>query len=156
MGSRPDRSPADGGLRAHPVSWALWDVLQTADQAEHVVASHLGLPYTDARALSHVLTSPVPIGPVELGRRVGISSASATVLADRLVGSGHLRRRPHPDDKRRKVLVATAKGHAAAVQALRPLLADLDQIVYALSDHEVTVVTRYLLAVAEAQRSYGP
>ena len=151
--------PASGadeneGLQAHPVSWALWEVLQTADEAEHVLAGDLGLSYTDTRALSYVMTAVPPLGPVELGRRLGISSASATVLTDRLVASGHLSRQPHPDDARRKTLAATPFGWATAVSALTPLLNALDRAVDSLSDRDVAAVSSYLHRVAERQRAY--
>ncbi|MDF2975489.1 MAG: hypothetical protein K0S40_217 [Actinomycetospora sp.] len=50
----------------------------------------------DYTAMSHVLAAEVPRGPFELGRRLGISSGSATELVDLLERAGHLPRSSRP------------------------------------------------------------
>lgn len=142
-------------LRTHEASWALWAVLRTADEAGHTVARDLGLPYTDTLALNHILSSAEPLGPVELGRRLGISSASATVLVDRLVASGHLSRRPHPADGRRRVLGVTDKARVDAVKAMAPLLHALDAVAARLDADAAAAVIAYLRDVADVQRDYS-
>lgn len=142
-------------LNAHEATWALWAVLRTADEAEHAVARDLGLSYTDARALDYVLSSTEPLGPVELGRRLGISSASATVLVDRLVDSGHLVRRADPRDGRRRFLQATDHARTAAVSAMTPLLHVLDAVAARLDNDTATAVIGYLRDVAHAHRQYA-
>lgn len=141
-------------LRAHEASWALWAVLRTADQAEHAIARDLGLPYTDTLALSHILNSAAPLGPVELGRRLGISSASATVLVDRLVASGHLIRRPDPHDGRRRVLETTKRARNDVIDAMSPLLRALDAVAALLDDDTASAVIAYLREVADVHRNY--
>jgi len=142
-------------LRAHEASWALWAVLRSADEAEHAIARDLGLPYTDTLALSHILNSAELLGPVELGRRLGISSASATVLVDRLVASGHLIRRPDPHDGRRRVLEATGQARKDAINAMTPLLHALDAVAARLDDNTASAVITYLRDVAEVHRDYS-
>ncbi len=142
-------------MRAHEVSWALWAVLRTASEAEHAMARDLGLPYTDSLALNHILNSPEPIGPVELGRRLGISSASATVLVDRLVASGHVNRHPDPEDGRRRVLHATEHARRDAVRVMTPLLHALDAVAARLDTATAAAVITYLRDVADVQRNYS-
>lgn len=48
------------------------------------------------------------VKPVEVARYLGISSASTTSLLDRLEASGHIRRVPHPTDRRSVCLETTA------------------------------------------------
>lgn len=139
---------------AHEATWALWAVLRTADEAEHAVARDLGLPLTDALALDYVLSSVEPIGPAALARRLGVSSAAATVLVDRLVASGHLVRRPHPHDGRRRVLEATDHGLAEAISVLTPLLHAIDRVAARLDHETATAVTAYLREVARVHRQY--
>jgi len=70
----------------------------------------MGMGETDLLALRYLLEAARagrPMGPRELGRRLGISSASTTTLLDRLARSGHVRREPHPTDRRALVIVAT-------------------------------------------------
>ncbi|MGH3912774.1 MAG: MarR family winged helix-turn-helix transcriptional regulator [Pseudonocardiaceae bacterium] len=142
-------------LHAHEVSWALWAMLRTADKAEHAIARDLGLPYTDALALNHILSAAEPLGPVELGRRLGISSASATVLVDRLVGSGYLSRRPDPTDGRRRLLEATEQARADVVNAMASLLRALDDVAARLDGDTAAAVISYLRDVAEVHRRYS-
>ncbi len=142
-------------LHAHEASWALWAVLRTADEAEHAMARDLGLPYTDALALNHILSAAEPLGPVELGRRLGISSASATVLVDRLVASGHLSRRPNPADGRRRLLEATEQARVDAVNVMTPLLHALDAVAARLDGDTAAAVISYLRDVAEVHRDYS-
>ena len=47
------------------------------------------------------------VSPKDLAAHLGISSASTTVLIDRLVRSGHVERRPHPTDRRALVIAPT-------------------------------------------------
>ena len=47
------------------------------------------------------------MSPTDLSKRLHISTASTTLLVDRLVHSGHVKRMPHPTDRRSVLLVAT-------------------------------------------------
>ncbi|MDH2429958.1 MarR family winged helix-turn-helix transcriptional regulator [Sphaerisporangium sp. TRM90804] len=141
-------------LAAHEVTWALWAVLRTADEAGHAMARALGLTHTDSLALEYILTSPEPVGPVHLARRLGITSASVTVLVDRLVASGHLVRLPDPHDGRRRVLLATDRARDDALQAMTPLLEALDAVAMRLDEATATAVAAYLRETAAAQRDY--
>lgn len=142
-------------LRAHEATWALWAVLRSAEDAEHTMACELGLPYTDTLALDHVLNSVEPIGPGEVSRRLGITTASATVLVDRLVASGHLARSADPSDGRRRILEPTNQARRDAIRVMAPLLRGLDAVAASLDPDTATAVTRYLRAVAAAYREYS-
>src|SRR5699024_9670392 len=43
----------------------------------------------------------------DLASALGLASPSVTALVDRLVKSGHVRREPHPDDRRATIVVPT-------------------------------------------------
>ncbi|MFE7844360.1 MarR family winged helix-turn-helix transcriptional regulator [Microbacterium sp. NPDC057407] len=49
------------------------------------------------------------VSPAELTRYLGVTTASTTAIVDRLERSGHVRRAPHPSDRRSIVLVPTAE-----------------------------------------------
>jgi DNA-binding MarR family transcriptional regulator len=66
-------------------------------------------------------------GPVTLGqlaRANGVDAPYATLIVDKLEAHGLVERRPHPDDRRRKLVTLTAAGHDAVATAdailLRP------------------------------------
>jgi DNA-binding MarR family transcriptional regulator len=104
------------------------------------------------------LTSPSggPLGPVELGARLGLRSASATALVDRLEAMGHVERRPHPSDRRRLVVVPTEHARREAAGALQPLIDGLDEVAAGMTEAEQEVVRRYLERAAAAMRDYRP
>jgi DNA-binding MarR family transcriptional regulator len=66
-------------------------------------------------------------GPLTLGRLAqanGVDAPYATLIVDKLEAHGLVERRPHPDDRRRKLVALTAAGHQAIATAdailLRP------------------------------------
>lgn len=58
------------------------------------------------------------VGPTELARYLGISTASTTALIDRLEKSDHVIRQPHPSDRRSVRVVATEQSHIEVRQTL--------------------------------------
>ena len=98
------RSGAAAANASEPAR-ALRMVQQASVEANQELARRLGIGITDIAALEHLSSAAQPLGPVELGHRLGIRSASATALVDRLEQSGHLRREARPDDRRRVALV---------------------------------------------------
>ena len=87
------------------------------------IARRLGLDPSEVDAMEHLMGDPV--GPVELSRRLHMTSASATVLVDRLEDAGHVVREPDPSDGRRRVVRPTNQGARAVYQQIGPLVADL-------------------------------
>jgi DNA-binding MarR family transcriptional regulator len=130
-------------------------VQQASVEANQELARRLGIGITDVSALEHLSSSSEPLGPVELGHRLGIRSASATALVDRLEQSGHVRREPRPDDRRRVSLVPSEHSAVEVLDALAPLLADIDAAAARLSEPESAAVTQFLTEAAEAMRSYA-
>lgn len=136
-----------------PLSRRLYAVLLAADEAGRVMAGGLGLGVSDTSALQRLLTHG-PEGPVDLGRALGIGSAAATTLADRLERAGHVERRPQAGDRRRLQLVPTEHAAREAGRALAPLVALLDAVENDLDEDARATVGEYLAAVVEAYRTY--
>jgi DNA-binding MarR family transcriptional regulator len=118
-----------------------------------MAAEAFSLDNTDVIALDHLGAGP--LGPVELGDRLVMRSASATALVDRLETAGHVQRQPHPSDRRRLTVVPTTSAIRQVVEALGPLLADLDAAAAELPPDQQQAVARYLERVAHALHSYG-
>lgn len=139
--SRPVGSPPTFALRALLRSYS--------DLQRHIAdALHLGL--NDVAALEHLLRR-ADLGPADIASLLGMSTASATVLIDRLETAGHVERRPHSTDRRRKQLVVTQHAQNEMLRALQPVFdmhKDIDQH---YSDEEQAVIASYLQRVS---RSY--
>ncbi|WP_353354971.1 MarR family transcriptional regulator [Intrasporangium sp. DVR] len=130
---------------------ALQELLDVADELPDVVARRAGMSVSELHALKHL--SAEPLGPVELARRLRITSAASSGVVDRLVAHGHAERRPHPDDGRRTVVVVTASGRAEVIGWLRPMFEALASLEASLTDGERAVVETYLTGAVDAMRT---
>jgi DNA-binding MarR family transcriptional regulator len=145
-----DRPPS--GPRSD-LAWALRAVLKANSDAVAALSTRLGLGVRDVEALQHL--APGPLGPAELAHRLGISTASATLLLDRLERADHIRRRPHPHDQRRKVVTMTPHARQAVLDALEPLTTAIDHAAAALSPAEAAATARFLTQAADALTTYA-
>lgn len=137
------------------VSLALRELMQVAPDLQAALATRLGVGATDVAALDHLVSSPAPLGVVELAHLLGMRSASATVLVDRLVQAGHLERAPHPTDRRRVALLPTASAVEEVRAALLPLIAAIDAITAQLDSASAETVRRFLNDVASATHAFA-
>lgn len=128
---------------------------QASGQAQRVLAARLDLGPNDLTAIDHLLSAAEPLGPVELGELLGIRSASATVLVDRLEQAGHLTRTPHPLDRRRRVLRPTDHARTEVLTALTPLIEPLHELAETLTDDEAATVLDFLRRAAAVFTTYA-
>ncbi|MGW6917533.1 MarR family winged helix-turn-helix transcriptional regulator [Kitasatospora sp. NPDC054939] len=151
----PPRQP--GAPAGDELSEALREVLTLTQLARAALAERLAMPLTNVEAVEHVAMArgaDEPIGPVELSRRLGVTSAAGTQSVNRLVAEGHLTRDPHPHDRRRQVLDVTEHGRTHVMGELAPLLRLLHGAGEGLDATERAAARRYLGNVAAAYRSY--
>jgi DNA-binding MarR family transcriptional regulator len=119
-------TPPDGAREA----WLLMSDLVLDNQRRREVAEAVGMSFGRARAVRRLARSPMSMR--ELADALGIDPPNATVLVDDLEAQGLVRRRPHPTDRRAKLVEATRKGkdlarRADAILATPPPgLSDLD------------------------------
>lgn len=130
-------------------------LLRLAPDVHAALAARVGVGLNDLLALDHLSAETAPVGVTELGRRLGMRSASATVLVDRLVSAGHVRRVPHPTDGRRTVLELTDSAHGDVWQALRPLVTGLEELTAGLDDEAAAAVLRFLLGLCEVLEDFA-
>ena len=128
-------------------------VVRRSEEANLALARHLGLSATDVAALDHLLTDG-PLGPAQLADRLGMRSASATALVDRLEAAGHVARHRHPSDRRRLEVVPTAHARQETLRALQPLLEEIEAAGAGLTAAERATVVGYLDRVAEILDAY--
>ncbi|MBC7403717.1 MAG: winged helix-turn-helix transcriptional regulator, partial [Microbacteriaceae bacterium] len=90
--------------------------------------------------------------PTDLARHLGISTAAATVMVDRLTAVGHVHREPHAHDRRKVVVVPTPASVQAAFETLAPMFSGVAQLTAQLSESDHAVVTHFLAEVIEVFR----
>jgi DNA-binding MarR family transcriptional regulator len=144
------RSVVPGYQRSSSLD-ALQELVDVAGQVPHEVARKAGLSVSELHSLRHLMTAPM--GPVELARELGGTSAASSGIVDRLVGRGHAQRRPHPDDGRRTVVVITESGRLEVFTRLAPMFSGLAEIDSSLTDDERVLVERYLRGATAAMRA---
>jgi DNA-binding MarR family transcriptional regulator len=130
---------------------ALQELVDVAAQVPHDVARAAGLSTSELHSLRHLMDTAM--GPVELARALGVTSAASSGVVDRLVARGHAERRPHPEDGRRTQVLITDSGRAEVFARLAPMFAALAELDAPLDPHEREVVERYLRGATAAMRA---
>ncbi len=136
-----------------PTTFALRALLRSYTDLQRHVADELRLGLNDVAALEH-LVRRTDLGPADLASLLGISTASATVLVDRLESAGHVERRQHPRDRRRKQLVVTQHAQDAMFRALQPVFDMHTEIDRHYTDEEQATIESYLARVSKNYEEY--
>ena len=125
-------------------------LLSTSGRVGPALARRAELTHTELSVLEHVMEEP--LGPTELAQRLGVTSAAASGIVDRLVARGHVERQPHPTDRRRTAVVCTPGGREELMGHLMPMFVGLAALDASLTEEERAVVLRFL---TEADRAVG-
>lgn len=152
-----DRSRLTGDVDDYRDDWgasdslqALRDLTDAASAARPALARRAGMSHSELVALEHLFTAP--LGPADLARRLGVTTAAATTIVDRLAERGHVRRTPHPTDRRRTVVELTDSGRREVLTHLLPMFRELEELDAGLTDEERAIVARYLRRATRALR----
>lgn len=129
----------------------LQQLLDVGSAAPAAIARRARLSPSELHALRHL--SREPMGPAELARVLGVTTAASSGVVDRLVSHGHAERRPHPADGRRTEVHLTDSGRTEAVSHLAPMFAALAALDASLTEEERAVVDRYLDGAIAAVRA---
>lgn len=125
------------------------ELMRCSTALNAVLARRMELSVSDLVAL-HQLVGRSEVGPVELGSLLGMSSASATVLADRLQRAGYVRRRPAEGDRRRRILDVTPETAVRSSAAVAEWIEAVTEIEEEMTPEELAVVEKYLLRLLSA------
>jgi DNA-binding MarR family transcriptional regulator len=93
---------------------AMSDVILDHDR-KVAVSQALGLSWTRVLALRRLATQPLTLRA--LAERLAADPPYVTLMVDDLEERGLVQRRPHPEDRRAKLVELTAAGRAAAARA---------------------------------------
>lgn len=137
----------DHQQEADRVALAFRSVIASVVLHNYETAEAVGLSPRDMQAI-HLLQLRGPMTPGELGRAVGIASASTTALLNRLESAGYARRERDPHD-RRKVVVSLVE--ARLTRDLAPRYARqaeaLEQALARFSPSELRTIGNFLQAL---------
>ena len=105
-------TPADATARE---AWLLMSDLVLDHQRRREVSNAVGMSFGRARTIRRLARKPLSMR--ELADVLGIDPPNATVIVDDLEALGLVRRRPHPTDRRAKLVEPTRKGKELARRA---------------------------------------
>ncbi|MDR7275888.1 MarR family winged helix-turn-helix transcriptional regulator [Catenuloplanes atrovinosus] len=137
------------------LAWTVHHLAVAAAELDAAIARRMGLTAGDYLALKHLAVSPAPVGPVELGRMLGMTSGAATGLVDRLVRAGYARREPHLTDRRRQTVTTTPLARERLLDELRPLADDIASATARLTDGQRRTVAETLDRLATLHRKHA-
>lgn len=138
------------GFRMSGSLAALQELVNLAETVPAALARSAGLSTSELHSLRHLMRGP--LGPVELARELGVTSAASSGVVDRLCTRGHAERRAHPSDGRRTQVVITDSGRTEVMVRLRPMFEGLAELDNALDDEERELVERYLRGATASLR----
>ena len=122
-----------------------------SEQAGPAVARRAQLTQNELRTLEHLMEQPM--GPGELSRLLGVSSAAASGIIDRLETRGHAQRASHASDGRRTSVTISDSGRTEVVGFLMPMFRELAVIDAELSETDRAAVDRFLQGAIRALRT---
>nr|WP_299087052.1 MarR family transcriptional regulator [uncultured Microbacterium sp.] len=117
------------------------------DQMHGGMRGDMDMNATDVAALRMLIMrerSGHDVQPQDIARHLAISTASTTKLLDRLSASGHVERRPHPSDRRARIVVVTDVARADFYRHFGELLRRMRQGMAAYTDDELRAIVRFL------------
>ena len=129
--------------------WLLMADLVLDNERRREVSDALGISFGRARTVRRLARQPMSMG--ELAAALGIDPPNATVIVDDLESLGLARRRPHPTDRRAKVVEATRKGKDMARRA-DAILGTPPPALSALSTDDLDALRRILTSVTARQQ----
>jgi DNA-binding MarR family transcriptional regulator len=119
----------------------------------------MGMGETDLLAVRFLLQaqrSGRSVSPKDLAAYLTISSASTTILIDRLVKSNHVRREPHPTDRRALIIVPTTETDDEVRATLGQMHRRMMQIAESLTADEARTIGTFLEGLREAIDAIDP
>lgn len=130
-------------------------LIQLSDDFERHMGKELTVNPTDLQAMQYLIMRG-PMSPTDIAKALGVSTAAATVVVDRLTKVGHVTREKHPTDRRGIVVVPAKESVARAIQGLMPMIMGIDRVIHDFEPDEQDVITEYLRRVVSVYRDSIP
>jgi DNA-binding MarR family transcriptional regulator len=137
-----DQLPADQAVQAARV-WALMQAFVASQDRNRELREAFDFGRGMGRVTLLLKLTEGPMTLREIAEAQGVDAPYATVIVDKLVDRGLARRAPHPDDNRRKLVILTDAGWAAAALA-REILARPPAAIAGLPDADLAALDQIL------------
>ncbi|MCJ1695649.1 MarR family winged helix-turn-helix transcriptional regulator [Rathayibacter sp. Leaf248] len=155
---REDRTAARRDGRAIPAGDLRAYVQQIAvrqQRFERYLGTELNVDRAGLEAMDHLL-SVGPATPTELAHQLGISTATMTLVLNRLEAAGHVTRDRHPSDRRKMIVTASSETAARAYGHVAPLIEGVEGVIESLTDPERTIIEAFLTRLIATYDSVTP
>ena len=132
---------------------ALRSLGDALDRMHGEVGDEMAMNLTDLRALRMMVEAErrgEAVSPHDLARHLRISTASTSKMVDRLSAAGHVERRPHPTDRRGRVVVLTEHSRSTFYTHFGAHLGAMRSIADDYDDDELSVIADFLDRMARA------
>ena len=132
---------------------ALRSLGDALDRMHGEVGDEMAMNLTDLRALRMMVEwerRGAAVSPHDLARHLRISTASTSKMVDRLSAAGHVERKPHPTDRRARVLVLTDHSRSTFYQHFGGHLGAMRDIAGDYDDEQLAVIADFLDRMARA------
>lgn len=108
----------------HHLAEQVRELIVASDGFRRTMAAGIDLSVVESAVLGQLLHDG-PQRPSVIAARAGLTPAAATSMIDRLEVAGHVRRAPHPTDRRSLLVELTERGRSAVVAQYRMFSDDL-------------------------------
>lgn len=146
--SRPKSDPTPASSESKSVAAdEAWDIMRKLvldNERRREVSDALGMSFGRLKALRRIDEAPSTMG--ELAATLGIDPPYTTIVVDDLERQGLVQRKPHPTDRRAKLVETTARGREEACRA-RAILNRPPAELAALPEAELVALLRGLRAI---------
>ncbi|MFC0682221.1 MarR family winged helix-turn-helix transcriptional regulator [Lysobacter korlensis] len=132
----------------------LREFLSVSEDFERRLGRELEVNPTDLAAMEHLIQSG-PLSPSDIAARLGVTTAAATTIVDRLAKVGHVSRRSNEQDRRGVLVVPEPESVRRALGVIQPMVQAVDGALRDFDDAEQRAITAYLHRVLEIYRSYA-
>jgi DNA-binding MarR family transcriptional regulator len=143
-------NPPGENTDAATQAWGLLSDLVLNNERRRKVSDALDMSFGRVRALRRIAARPMPMG--ELAAILGIDPPYMTIVIDEFEAQGLVERRPHPTDRRAKLVVATRRGKEMAKRA-EAILGAAPRGLSELDATDLNDLVRILRRVSESQAS---
>jgi DNA-binding MarR family transcriptional regulator len=141
-------NPPERRVNVREASLLLREILNLTSAFEGTVSAALSVNRRDFDAMQHLIQDG-PLSPTDIAHRLGVTTAAATVIVDRLTAVGHVTRQPHPTDRRAVLVIPNPDSVREAMGRILPLIMGVDRALDDFGTAEQAAITEYLRRVVE-------
>ena len=143
----------DQGDSIRAALFALRTLGDALDRMHDELGDDMAMNLTDLRALRMMVERERrgnAVSPHDLADHLRISTASTSKLIDRLAAVGHVERRPHPTDRRARIVVLTDHSRRMFHEHVGAHLGAMRAIASEYDDQQLGVVAEFMARIAHA------